>query len=265
MQECIEKMRDRKLFLKKLIAAKQKALKYAPEGILNVVSSGTRAQYYFKNTTAEKSKKYMNKSQMPLVRKLCQKEYDQKVLSLAEKELKQIEKLLNTYDSRICEDVYGSLPAGRKKLVLPISLPDKEYIEQWEQEIYEGKGFYDGYPEYYTFKGERVRSKTEILIANTLAKYNVPYKYEKSLYLQEYGLVYPDFTVLNVQRRKVYYWEHLGMMDNPAYAEKTLQKIETYQKNDIYPGESLILTYETENHPINLKTIDRMIRHYLID
>ena len=92
-----------------------------------------------KNTSSEKTKKYLNKSQMSLIQKLCQKEYDQKVLLLAEKELKQIERLLNMYDSKTCEDVYESLSLGRKKLVLPISLPDKEYVEQWEQELYEGK------------------------------------------------------------------------------------------------------------------------------
>ena len=77
------------------------------------------------------------------------------------------------------------------------------------------------------------------------------------------GTVYPDFTVLNVKRRKELYWEHLGMMDDPEYVEKAMQKIAMYEENGIFPGESLILTYETRMNPISPKIVNLMISQYL--
>lgn len=75
--------------------------------------------------------------------------------------------------------------------------------------------------------------------------------------------MYPDFTVLNVKLREELYWEHLGMMDDPVYAENAVQKIASYEQNEIFPGDKLILTYETQKNPLNQKQIMRIIHHYL--
>lgn len=116
----------------------------------------------------------------------------------------------------------------------------------------------------YYYKDERVRSKSEILIANALTKHNIPYRYEAPIYLNGYGTVYPDFTILNIRLRKELFWEHLGMMDDASYVEKALEKIDTYQKNNIFPGEKLILTHESAYRPLNTRIIDRMIECYCI-
>ena len=53
------------------------------------------------------------------------------------------------------------------------------------------------------------------------------------------------------------------MMDDPVYVEKALKKIAVYEQNGIFPGENLILTYETRMTPIRQKLIAFMIQHYL--
>lgn len=53
------------------------------------------------------------------------------------------------------------------------------------------------------------------------------------------------------------------MMDNAEYAESALRKIETYQRNNIFPGDRLILTHETSKHPINSRLIEKLIFKYL--
>lgn len=35
-------------------------------------------------------------------------------------------------------------------------------------------------------------------------------------------------------------------MDDPIYAQSAVRKIQAYEENDIYPGERLILAFETE-------------------
>ena len=66
-------------------------------------------------------------------------------------------------------------------------------------------------------------------------------------------MVYPDFTFLSKKTGKEIYWEHEGMIDKQEYARSAVRKIESYQKNDIYPGERLILTFETEQRVLDSK------------
>lgn len=96
-----------------------------------------------------------------------------------------------------------------------------------------------------------------------LNREGIPYRYEYPLYLNGIGSIYPDFTVLNVRLRKELFWEHLGMMDDTIYVEKAIQKITYYEENGIFPGDNLILTYETKQNPLNQKTVKLMIQHYL--
>ena len=136
-----------------------------------------------------------------------------------------------------------------------IIVPDEDFIKAWREMEYRGKGFREDAPEYYTDKGERVRSKSEILIANALNRNHIPYRYECPLYLAGYGTIHPDFTVLNVRLRKEMYWEHLGMMDDISYVENALQKITMYMQNGIFLNDNLIITYETKRNPLNQKVI----------
>lgn len=53
------------------------------------------------------------------------------------------------------------------------------------------------------------------------------------------------------------------MMDNPEYARAAIRKIESYEKNGIYPGENLILTFETRQNVLDFKIIEEMIDRYL--
>lgn len=71
------------------------------------------------------------------------------------------------------------------------------------------------------------------------------YQYERPLYLKGFGTVHPDFTFLSRETGEEIYWEHDGRMDDPIYAQNAVKKIQAYEENGIYPGERLILTFET--------------------
>lgn len=108
-----------------------------------------------------------------------------------------------------------------------------------------------------------MRSKSEKILADKLYMMGVPYVYEVPLYIKGYGYIKPDFTVLNKRTRREYYWEHLGMMDDKEYCEKAIKKIEGLERNDIFPGKKLILTYETKDHPLNIKIVEKLVKEYL--
>lgn len=264
MNHFLESIEQRILELRKIIREKEAALGCAPEGLINIAVSGKRIQYYYKKNSSDTTRKYLKKEEKQKIEALCQKDYDEKVLMLAQKELEQLEHFKKKYSEYTYEDVYENLNPYRKIHVKPDIVPDEEFIKNWEQLEYQRKSFQEDMPEYYTDKGERVRSKTEILIANALLKYHIPYRYESPLYLNGYGKIHPDFTVLNVRLRKEYYWEHMGKMDDQEYAEEALRRIDMYERNDIFPGDTLILTHETLKYPLNSRNIEKMILKYLV-
>lgn len=256
-----EELNKRIEMLKSLIKEKQAVLEHAPEDSIRISASSGRTQYYL---CRQGVRKYMKKSELLLVQELCQKDYEQRILNCAVKELKQLEGFRDKYSYDKCEDVYSNMHEKRKQFITPMILPDDEYIKAWESVPYDKKGFREGDPEFYTEKGERVRSKTEILIANALYKHNIPYRYEAPLKLGCYGIVHPDFTILNVRLRKELYWEHMGMLDREEYRDYALEKINKYEKCDIYPGDKLILTHETAKSPINSKMLEKVLLHYCV-
>lgn len=263
MKEVRRILEVRKNQLLQLKEEKEKSLLRAPKGFLRVNCQGSRIQYYRRENASDANGVYLREKDRDLVRKLAQKEYDRKVLREVEKELRAIERCLAGYPVTGVEEIYEKLHRERQKLVVPVWEPEEQYVRNWEAFVYEGKTFEEDAPEFYTVKKERVRSKSEWIIADLLNREGVPYRYECPLDLKGMGRVYPDFMVLNVKRRKELYWEHLGMMDDAVYVEKALQKIAVYEQNGIYPGEGLILTHETRKNPLSQKLVMNMIARYL--
>lgn len=263
MENIKEILQTRRNYLLQMKADKENEIKNAPDGTLRICNSGNRTQFYQRIDPKDYNGKYISEKDIHLVKSLAQKDYDKKLLRAMEKELNAIKKYFDTYPMINAEQIYENLHKERQKLVNPIEEPEEEFIRKWAEFTYEGKGFQGDAPEFYTIKGERVRSKSELIIADLLNREGIPYRYECPVDLNGYGRVYPDFTVLNVKCRKEIYWEHLGMMDDPVYAENALKKIVTYENNGIFQGDRLLLTYETKNMPISQKQIQRIIQQYL--
>lgn len=202
---------------------------------------------------------------MELVRALAQKTYNEKLLRYTEKTSKQIGRLLGNYEDDKVEKIYKAENIKRQRLITPIEATYEQIIEQWVATPFKGKGFSDNMPVILTNKGIRVRSKSEKILADYFDSLGLVYKYECPLYLNNFGNIYPDFTFLSRKTGREIYWEHEGMMDNPEYARTAIQKIETYEKNGIFPGENLIMTFETSMTPINTELMQMNVKKYLLD
>lgn len=93
---------------------------------------------------------------------------------------------------------------------------------------------------YQTVDGNRVRSKSEVIICDLLAKEGIKYSYEKKLYYKDSNYILPDFTIYSDNGE--IYWEHFGMVGVEEYDEKMQKKLHIY--NDFFKGK-LITTYES--------------------
>lgn len=149
-------------------------------------------------------------------------------------------------------------------MIHPIEPTWEQQLKSWMNQEYEGKPFREDAPIILTEQGERVRSKSEKIMADYFYRNGILYKYECPLYLENFGIVHPDFTFLSKKTRKEIYWEHDGRMDDPIYAKNAVKKIGAYEKNDIYPGERLILTFETEQTILSTQIIECMVNRYLV-
>ncbi len=261
IKELLEKRRN---YLLQLEKEKEEGLKNAPEGFLRISNGRNKAQYYHRTNPKDFSGEYICEKDINLAKELAQKAYDKKVMDSAKKELKAINEYFLKCPKVQAEQVYEKLHGERRKLIEPIQETEEEYVTKWRSVKYQGKEFEEGYPEIYTSKGERVRSKSEVIIADYLNKNGIPYRYECPVKIKGWGKFYPDFTALNVRERKEIYWEHLGMMDDITYMENALQKLTLYMQNGISFNNNLIITYETKKHPLNLRIIKLMIEQYLM-
>ena len=253
--------------LKRIKQEVEESLKKAPPGKLRISSTGKQMQFFHCTEENEKSRnqgRFIKKDSRTLIKELAQKDYDHKMQKLLNKRLKQVAKLNSEYSDSEFEEIYDKLHPIRKALSNPYEIPLQQRIEQWKAIPYKGKEFAEGMAEIYTKKGERVRSKSEKILADTFYDMGIEYKYECPLKLKGYGTVYPDFTILSKKTGKEIYWEHDGRMDDPQYSEQAVKKINSYISNGIFPGDRLILTYETSNVVLNDRIIKIMIDNYLM-
>ena len=263
MEQFKDLLENRKKYLLQLDEEKENAMDNAPQGFLRICNGRNKVQYYHRTDPKDFSGVYICIKDINLAKALAQKSYDKKVTDSIKQELKAINSYLSSVPKVPAEQIYEKMNEERRKLIKPIQETDEQYIANWEKVKYYGKEFEEGIPKIYTAKGERVRSKSEVIIADSLNREGIPYRYEYPVKIKSWGNFYPDFTALNVRERKEIYWEHLGMMDDITYVENALQKITLYMENGIFTKDNLIITYETKKHPLNQKLIKMMIAKYL--
>ncbi|MDO5445021.1 MAG: hypothetical protein Q4F31_05300 [Eubacteriales bacterium] len=258
--DILQIMRKRMLALQAIIQGTEERINNAPEGTLSVKSYRGRENYYQTLPTGEK---YLNKENEAVAVSLAQKGYDIKVKKYAESELKYLLSYFSGVNPGKIEDLYSSLPESRSSMVTPVTVTDSEYAEAWSAVSYPERGFDpEDDSSFFTSKGERVRSKSECLIADTLSQMGIPYRYECPVSLDG-TVLHPDFTVLNVRTKEEFYWEHMGMMDSPEYVSAALRRIRKYEYCGLFPGRKLIVTQETRELPLDLQLICRIIEKYL--
>ena len=127
---------------------------------------------------------------------------------------------------------------------------------------------------YRTSTGIAVRSKSELLVYETLLNAKIQPAYEQALTLGG-STRYPDFTIADEISGRTIYWEHLGMLEREDYRKSWEKKLAWYRANKIRRAEDpkklpdddkngiLVTTQETSVAPFNLGDVQEKIRKYL--
>ncbi|KYG09089.1 hypothetical protein BE21_20050 [Sorangium cellulosum] len=121
-----------------------------------------------------------------------------------------------------------------------------------------------------TRRGDLVRSKSEVIIADALFTERVKYHYELDLVGSDGKRRSPDFTIPDEASDVTYYWEHLGMLYDPAYRARWEAKLAWYRKEGILPHTdgggpkgTLIITQDDERGGIDSSWVAKLIREIL--
>lgn len=239
----------------------KKEIETFPDGELLCVRNGNYIKYFKSNGT---NPIYISKKDRQPAETLAIKKY----YSLKLKELNQEINLINKYIERYQKIEFRSLTllddssCFKELLKSHFQTPTTEY-QQWLDSDYEHNTTHPENLIHKTMSGQKVRSKSEVIIANTLCINKIPYRYECGLHLEDI-IFFPDFTILHPKTMELFYWEHFGMMNNNAYSENAYNKLKIYGNHGIIPPINLITTYETQKNPIDSEKINQLVNDYFL-
>ena len=235
----------------------------APSGHISVRmnrSGGLKKYHHRKDdSTGIVKRRNLRDEDGDLIRQLKLKAYAVACIPFLKKSIRLIERCLDgntVFDPEKVERMLGKGYTG-------IGLQFRELVPRPEDEAWRRipERQNTSFPEQlcYQAAGGMYRSKSEMIIATQLARFELPFKYEPVIALGSFRF-YPDFVVLNPLDSEFVYWEHLGMLSKEEYRRSTERKLEMYHANGIRPGDNLILTCDGEGAPLSALKIERVIR-----
>lgn len=256
--------------LQNLLFSARESLKNKPDGLLTICRNHNTEQYFLRDSAHVKKGIYISKKDQDLIHALAQKDYDLKFIKAAEKlaiKLDWLARMNVTMDIHFLYQelgqVYENLSDPRKNLVSAYVLPDHLFALKWQSKEYQGGTFSKDDPWFLTDKNERVRSKSEVIIANMLNKYGIPYRYEFPIYTKSLGTLYPDFFLLDLWNRREIIFEHFGLLHEVPYRKRTKEKIEAYSQKGYALGKGFIFTFEDADNPLNMNYVsDLLASHF---
>lgn len=180
------------------------------------------------------------------------------------------------------ELLYTALSRQREKLIVLSDLSIQElvqYANDWysdtkqrytdlfevpniiEIEFSKQKRYFEEKLIHKTIRGEMVRSKSEVIVANILDKFKIEYFYEEPLNVS--GKTYiPDFTLR--YKGKTAYLEHLGMLSDKSYKKRWDEKRANYESVGISETiGNLIITEDGLDGSLDATLIESKIQTWI--
>lgn len=257
-----DRLLEEQNFLSKKMTYLEEKLKTLPEGRLIAVRNGNYTKWYESNGS---NPIYIEKKYRPFAKALAYRKFLSAELSASQKQKALIDKCLFKY-SRIKNPAPRMLEASSpyRELLNGQVTRDPDDLKKWEEAPYERDPSALEECVYQTSKGGRVRSKSELLIANILYYSKIPFRYEAALLLGP-SVFYPTFTLRHPASGNFYYWEHLDFLDQPQYCHAIYSRFGIYALHHILPGTNLIVTATREGSSLSSATIYRKIQTFFPD
>lgn len=245
--------------LKMRLEKANERLKQCPEGSLVQYNRGGRKTFFqVTNVNEARQRKGITRN-IQLVKALTEKVYLQEEIGILEKDVQALVGFLSKYEEPVFSNIHKNVPERFKILGENILI---EKRDAWENEPYRISDYKPEMRRHLTSSGQKVRSKSEIIIAEKLHEYGIPFRYEQILTIggREFA---PDFTIRS-SSGKIFYWEHFGMTHDENYINYNRWKQGQYEQAGIVPWDNLIVTYDSEDGILNIPLIESEIIYRLL-
>ena len=253
-----------------------------PGSLLNNYSLG-KSRYYHSYYKSDGSRRRIHLPPGdPMIGVLARKEYLRLSIPAIKKNIKLLEGVLAHYASLDPADIINS---ARRAYRL---LPDQSFFTgQHENELWEVvenlealtdglieyrcdshrdwanadylKNTYEYHGLFLTSFGLRVRSRGEIVIAEVAHTMGIPFRYDQLIVLDDGSTISPDFTFENKYYEE-FYIEYCGMMDDPGYVRRHLEKRARYEQSNINEWRNMRYIYSRDD---SLNATE--VKHILLD
>ena len=245
-------------------------------------------KYYIISNPEDTNGKFIPKKNLAIVRKIIQRDYERKLYKFLIKAIPLLETFIKFFSTESLDSTFTALHPGRQALIEPIIPTQEQFVKQWQSIPYKGLPFSEDSPEFITASGIRVRSKSEVIIADTLTRLDIPFRYEQPHTISHAKAlcnplstsakrvstmvaqssrsvtVHPDFTCLNPRTREEIIWEHFGLMGNADYAHNAIRKISQYASSGFILGKNFIATFEDDETPLATKLVQSYAKEFLL-
>ena len=233
---------------------------YMPEGSLNSFSRNENNYYVQKAYVDGIQKSIMldknNEEHLDIIKKLMEKKTLVHGIPILRKNIYAMEKCVGKLRPYSPNDFkYGEL------LGQNYYLDDEVCLREWKKKPECQNPWHPEHVIHDVKSGIKVRSKSEVLIADSLYDHRILNKYETELLLGG-KVLFPDFELLHPKLLELVWWEHLGCIDDPGYAYDNIKKLDYYAANGIVLGKNLIVTYETRDRPLTHDMINSKLRQF---
>ncbi|MDD6043052.1 MAG: hypothetical protein PUB87_04770 [Eubacteriaceae bacterium] len=234
-------------------------LERAPEGSLRMRHRCKKDSYYWVLYSRDNQMRKENNitSDKDMIGSLLRKKAGEILLETSENNLKALKLLAERYVANDYSTIVQSL--------------SESYGEANDMLHRNGIGYQNQYlyrPSTHvheTKSGVFVRSKSEVIIANTLTAYGIPFYYEERFGATTAGgkTIFPDFVIVLPDGSKII-WEHLGLLGKMSYCNSVAEKLNTYYENGYILGKNLILTSDDNYGNCSSRQIDEIIRTHIL-
>ena len=215
---------------------------FLPEGYVNIRSYNNRNYYTWQIPKKGKQKKPFRKgitNNKDQINKLVRKRYLDGAIANIEDDILMMENVLK-------EIHYGNMTN-----------------EEWAADYRQVVGLYEEDLKSTSSSGRKMRSYGELLISSRLDFYGIPYRYEERIDHPGVNRV-PDFTIRRPRDGKIFYWEHMGMVEDGVYLNDNIRKIKQYAAIGITPWDNLIITFGQADGGMDIRKIDAIIQGWLL-
>ena len=252
------KMLNEKKRLEQEIKSIDLEMKKLPQKKFYCAKNGKNYKWY---ESVEGVGRYIPKKRRSYAEKLARYKYLQALRQDITKQIKAINTFLKYQNSEngLAQKMLEN--EAYAELLKPYVKTMSEELLEWQNASYSTNPLFPEALVCRTKANVFVRSKSEAMIASMLFSRKIPFHYEELLLVGD-DSYYPDFTIKHPITGEIYYWEHLGMMDDLKYVHKNLAKLQHYAMNGIVLGVNLIITYETKEHPLDILQVERTLECY---